>query len=134
MASSTSAHIFYLPETARGFNLPSIRQQRDALLLRQGYRALNDTGTLGAVFRARLQDYRDAVGETGNPLQEPRQHKKLYNTTWFARLAHILHTNRHKICTTTDIKSPGGRAQDVPLSEALGPDTHPIHLARAHTQ
>ena len=85
---------------------------------------MNDTGTLGAVFRARLQDYRDAVGETGNPLQEPRQHKQLYNTTWLARLAHILHTNRHKICTTTDTKRPGGRAQDVPLSEALGPDTH----------
>jgi hypothetical protein len=111
MASSTSAHIFYLPETARGFNLPSIRQQRDALLLRQGYRALNDKGTLGAVFHARLQDYRDAVGETGNPLQEPRQHNKLYNTTWFARLAHVLRTNSHKICATTDIKRQGGRAR-----------------------
>jgi hypothetical protein len=45
MASSTSTHILYLPEEERGFNLPSIRQQRDALLLRQGYRALNDMGT-----------------------------------------------------------------------------------------
>ena len=93
-------------------------------MLRQGYRALNDTGTLGAVFRARLQDYRDVIGETGNPLQNPRTHKKLYNTTWFARVAHILHTNNHKITTTTDITRRGGRALDVPVSEAMKPDTH----------
>jgi hypothetical protein len=62
MAISTSAHILYLPEEERGFALPSIQQRRDELLLKQGYRGLNDPGPLGKVFRSRLSDYRDITG------------------------------------------------------------------------
>jgi hypothetical protein len=34
LARSTSSHILYLPESQRGFALPSIKQRRDALLIR----------------------------------------------------------------------------------------------------
>jgi hypothetical protein len=40
LARSTSSHIRYLPETDRSFALPSIKQRRDALLIKQAYRCL----------------------------------------------------------------------------------------------
>jgi hypothetical protein len=38
LARSRSSHILYLPESQRGFVLPSTKQRRDALLIRQAYR------------------------------------------------------------------------------------------------
>ena len=68
MARSSSSHILYLPESEKGFALPSIKQRRDALLVRQAYRLLNDPGHLGKVFRTRLNDYKLVTGDTSNPL------------------------------------------------------------------
>ena len=90
MSKSTSSHILYLPEEERGFALPSLRQRRDELLLKQAYRGLNDPGILGRVFRSRLSDFRDATGRTDNPLDTPISHTAMYDKYWFARIAHIL--------------------------------------------
>ena len=124
MARSSSSHILYLPESEKGFALPSIKQRRDALLLRQAYRLLNDPGHLGKVFRTRLNDYKLVTGDTSNPLNKPVTHSKLFNNHWFARIAHILHTNGHKITTTLNMATPQGRATDTPLINALTPSIH----------
>ena len=50
LARSTSSHICYLPEAERGFALPSIKQRRDALLIKQAYRCLNDPGHMGKIL------------------------------------------------------------------------------------
>ena len=76
LARSTSSHILYLPESQRGFALPSIKQRRDALLIRQAYRLLNDPGQLGKVFRTRLIDFKLVTGDTINPLDKPTTHNK----------------------------------------------------------
>ena len=56
--------ICYLPEAERGFALPSIKQRRDALLIKQAYRCLNDPGHLGKIFRTRLLDLKSVTGHT----------------------------------------------------------------------
>ena len=92
LARSTSSHICYLPEADRGFALPSLKQRRrDALLVKQAYRCLNDPGHLGKLFRTRLLDLKLAIGHTNNPLSKPTSHRHLYNKYWFTRVAHILH-------------------------------------------
>jgi hypothetical protein len=78
LARSTSSHICYLPEADRGFALPSIKQRRDALLVKQAYRCLNDPGHLGKIFRTRLLDLKLAIGHTNNPLSKPISHRHLY--------------------------------------------------------
>ena len=124
MARSTSSHICYLPEADRGFALPSIKQRRNALLVKQAYRCLNDPGHLGKIFRTRLLDLKLAIGHTNNPLSKPTSHRHLYNKYWFARVAHILHENDHTISTTLDMTTPPPRATDYPLHEALDTTTY----------
>jgi hypothetical protein len=79
LARSTSSHICYLPEAERGFALPSIKQRRDALLIKQAYRCLNDPGHLRKIFRTRLLDLTLATGHTQNPRSIPASYKHLYN-------------------------------------------------------
>ena len=124
MSKSTSSHILYLPEEERGFALPSLRQRRDELLLKQAYRGLNDPGILGRVFRSRLSDFRDATGHTDNPLDSPLSHTAMYDKYWFARIAHILQANNHRISTTTHMSTQSTRAHDYPLHLSLRPHTY----------
>jgi hypothetical protein len=124
LARSTSSHICYLPEAERGFGLPSIKQRRDALLIKQAYRCLNDPGHLGKIFRTRLLDLKLATGYTHNPLNTPTPHKHLYNKYWFARVAHVLHDNGHKMSTRLDMGTPHPRTTDYPLHEVLDTTTY----------
>jgi hypothetical protein len=119
MSRSTSSHILYMPEEERGFALPSLRQRRDELLLKQAYRGLNDPGILGRVFRSRLSDFRDASGHTDNPLDSPISHTAMYDKYWFARIAHILQANKHRISTTTHMSTQSTCAYDYPLHLSL---------------
>ena len=124
LARSTSSHICYLPEAERGFALPSIKQRRDALLIKQAYRCLNDPGHLGKIFRTRLLDLKAVTGHTQNPLNTPASYKQLYNKYWLARVAHILQDNGHKISTQLDMATPQPRATDYPLHEVLDTTTY----------
>ena len=124
LARSTSSHICYLPEAERGFALPSIKQRRDALLIKQAYRCLNDPGHLGKIFRTRLIDLKAVTGHTQNPLNTPASYKQLYNKYWLARVAHILQDNGHKISTKLDMSTPQPRATDYPLHEVLDTTTY----------
>jgi hypothetical protein len=94
MPKSTSSHILYMLEEERGFELPSLRQRRNELLLKQAYRGLKDPGLLGKVLRS------------------PILHAALCDKYCFARIAHILHATNHSITTTMPMAITSTRAHD----------------------
>ena len=111
----------------------SIKQRRDALLIKQAYRCLNDPGHLGKIFRTRLMDLKVVTGHTQNPLNTPASYKQLYNKYWLARVAHILQDNGHKISTQLDMATPqptrSSRHHNLQFT-ATQPNTTQTHMGQ----